>query len=119
MIRINVQGAATTMGEVPDNEFPWLTLAEAASVLAQRGIVVYNAITRVWHPPSVDLVRKWCARGALPARRVGNRYLVYRPALETFTPPRTGRPYQPDAAPESQRRRGKRRRIPPPPGADE
>lgn len=67
-------------GGVPDNEFPWLTLAEAASVLAQRGILVYNAVARAWRPPSIALVRKWCDRGVLPARRIVNRRLVYRPA---------------------------------------
>lgn len=98
-----------------DVDFPWVTIPEAAALLQQRGVLVFHFTSRTWRAPSIRLVRKWCARGLLPTRRVGNRYLIYRPALDAFTPPRPGRPYQPDVTPEARRRRGKRRRTPPPP----
>lgn len=40
----------------------------------------------------VATVRRWCAMGQLPARRVGSSYICRREDLEAFERPRRGNP---------------------------
>lgn len=62
----------------------WLSIPEAAALLAERGIIV-----------ETDTIRRWCLRGLLAGAEqaeacgVGRRWLIPRQALLDYVP--TGR----------------------------
>lgn len=66
-----------------------LTTAEAAALLAERGVRVRGK------PPGARTVESWCKRGLIKAKRVGGPrrgiYLIEEENLKDFKPPLLGR----------------------------
>lgn len=66
-----------------------LTTAEAAALLADRGILVRD------NPPRTRTIEAWCKRGVIRATRIGGPrraiYLIDVTDLDGFEPPVMGR----------------------------
>lgn len=92
----------------------WVTVEQAAEILARRGVQVFNPRKKVWNPPSLHVVRKWCAEKRLKVKRKGWRYFIHLSSLDSFTPPSPGRPHRESVQEQSRKRRGKRKRLSPP-----
>lgn len=91
----------------------WVTVDEAARILAERGVKVRDG--KVLKPPSAFTIASWCRRGVLKQtqRQGGVRrglWLIDRAELETFTPPKMGRPPAEMPTPAAQAQRESRRR---------
>ena len=67
-----------------------LTTAEAAALLAERGVTVKGRGQEP-HPPTARTVEHWCRTGALAGTNYGGRvWLIEAQALDDFTPPIMG-----------------------------
>lgn len=91
----------------------WVTVDEAVRILAERGINVRDG--KVLKPPSAFTIASWCRRGVLKQtqRQGGKRrglWLIDRAELETFEPPKMGRPQDANPSPLAQAQRESRRR---------
>lgn len=92
----------------------WLTIDEAAEFLRQRGVTVRRGNQE--RPPSRHTVFAWCKNGILKRTQqkgVGEKrryWLIDREELETFTPPKLGRPQDANPSPLAQAQRESRRR---------
>ena len=80
----------------------WIPTDLAAEILAQRGVLVIDPISKRRRAPTAQVVRIWCVRGHLPCIKVGRYYLILKDALDNFRPPPLGRPKG-----GSRRRRGR------------
>jgi len=92
----------------------WLTIDEAAEFLRQRGVTVRRGNQE--RPPSRHTVFVWCKNGTLKRTQqkgMGEKrryWLIDREELETFTPPKRGRPQDANPSPLAQAQRESRRR---------
>jgi len=72
-----------------------LTTAEAAALLAARGVLI--RVHGETYPPRARHIAAWCRSGALPATSLGSgtraTWQIEQDALDTFTPPAHGRPW--------------------------
>lgn len=69
------------------------TAESAAEYLAALGYTITSRNKPAPHAPPADIIRRWCASGKLPARRVGYIWLISQDELDRLAQRR-----QPDPA---------------------
>lgn len=59
------------------------TAESAALYLKERGYTIEGGGKRVGrHPPPPDIIRRWCKKGTISARRVGYIWLISQEELD-------------------------------------
>lgn len=63
-----------------------MTTTEAAQYLKERGFQVHSKRNGTDAPPAAELIKRWCIRGKLKARKSGWVWLIPKEELDKLVP---------------------------------
>jgi hypothetical protein len=66
------------------------TTTTAAAYLTAHGYTVFSRRNRTHGPPTSELIKRWCERGKLPARKTNWAWLIPQAALDALIAAQTG-----------------------------